>query len=196
MRESKAAVAVADADLTPAPRTGRPPRPFNQADADAILAGVESGLDMLTAFDAASVSRQVGNRWLVENQTFALQFKKAQSNHIKSCLSRLRELPAGRWQAAAWELERIYPERFGVGLKPSADATVKLEVSAQVCNAMSESWKMFSMQVVAKQPSSQLGADNVDYVSDSQKHVVTDCESVSSASEREPVSTSKRGGSK
>ena len=165
MRESRAALTVADANPTPAARTGRPPRPFKQADADAIIAHIESGMDMQTAFDAASVSRQVANRWLVENESFALAFKKAQSNHIKSCLSRLRELPAGRWQAAAWELERIYPERFGAGLKPSPDATVKLEVSAQVCNAMSESWKMFSMQVVAKQQPSELSTHNIGCVS-------------------------------
>jgi len=148
---------------------GRPRKLYNEAQANAVIAAILRGLDFRTASESEGLSAELVQTWLVENPAFASEFKKAKSKHIESCLTRLKDLPAGRWQAAAWELERIYPERFGQGLKPSPDSTVKVEVSAQVCAAMTESWKTFVSQVVVKQQVSQLGADNLSYISSATK---------------------------
>ena len=170
---------------------GRPRKPYNARVADEVIAGVASGLDFRTACDAAGISGELASSWIVESADFSLSFKKAKASHIRSCLTRLKDLPAGRWQAAAWELERIYPERFGQGLKPAPDSSVKVEVSAQVCAAMTESWKTFVAQVVVTQQVSQLGLHNMDYVSSSMKAMTnpTDAGTCADSDARETQAT-------
>ena len=136
-----ARLAVVDAGGS---RIGRPCREFEPETGEAITTAIiERGLDLVTAGDLCGVHRQILSRWIQGNEHFASAIKKAQAFHIASTLDRLRELPAGQWTKAAWELERIYPERFSQNQRIEVFSSNRLEISAAVCSQISEGWNQF-----------------------------------------------------
>jgi len=136
-----ARLAVADAGGS---RIGRPCREFEPDTAEAITKAIaERGLDMVTAGDMCGVHRQILSRWIQGNEHFASAIKKAQANHIAETLDRLRQLPAGQWTKAAWELERIYPERFSQNQRIEVFSAQRLEINATICQQLNEGWKQF-----------------------------------------------------
>jgi len=143
MRMAKAAMRQTDAAI------GRPLAVISPEQRAELLRAFERGLDVQTACDSAGVGLPTFGRAMVENAVLRAEIKKAQANHVDAALARLRELPAGRWQAAAWELERLYPERFGQGHRPDLSGqVVKVEVTATLCAQMHESWRRFASEVV------------------------------------------------
>ncbi len=136
-----ARLAVADAGGS---RIGRPCREFEPETGEAITEAItERGLDLVTAGDMCGVHRQILSRWIQGNEAFASAIKKAQANHIAETLDRLRQLPAGQWTKAAWELERIYPERFSQNQRIEVFSSQRLEISAAVCAQLNEGWQQF-----------------------------------------------------
>ena len=129
-------------------KVGRPVRAFEPKTGEAIVEAVGDGLDIITAGDLCGVHRQVLARWVMDNEEFASALKKGQAEHVQATLQRLRDLPAGQWQKAAWELERMYPDRFGQNARLEISGTAKLEVSGAVCTQLSDSWRKFKGQVI------------------------------------------------
>lgn len=122
---------------------GRPRRPYDPAVAKTVLDGLADGLPLVLACDRGEVSMDVVNRWAVENESFALGIKKAQQDFASETLKRLRTSPAGLWQREAWLLERRFPNQFGQNARIELQATQRVEVTAMLCNEISESWKQF-----------------------------------------------------
>ena len=174
---------------------GRPRNQLTPAMREAVLTAFRTGADYMTACGLAGTSVGVLSRWLSEDSSFASAVQKGRAEHIQTTLARLRELPAGRWQAAAWELERIYPERFGQGTRPEfSGATVRVEVTATFCAEMHESWKRFSTQVVEVKEDAKSVSDNMNYipkVTESSASASPASTSAHSASEPVPSKTAK-----
>jgi len=140
-----ARLAVSDAGGS---RVGRPCREFEPDTGDAITKAIaERGLDLVTAGDMCGVHRQILSRWIQGNEQFASAIKKAQANHIAETLDRLRQLPAGQWTKAAWELERIYPERFSQNQRIEVFSSQRLEINAAVCTQLNEGWQQFRANI-------------------------------------------------
>jgi len=144
---------------------GRPLAVMTQEQRTELVSAFERGADVLTACDSAGVGYQVFGRIMQDEPAFRDSIKKAQAVHIQAALARLRELPAGRWQAAAWELERIYPDRFGQGTRPDLSGpVVKVEVTATVCAQMNESWNRFASQIIEVKQVADSATHNSSYV--------------------------------
>jgi hypothetical protein len=177
------------------PQLGRPRFQLTPAMREAVLTAFRTGADYATACGLAGISVSVLSRWLTEDSELAESVQKSRAEHIQTTLARLRELPAGRWQAAAWELERIYPERFGQGTRPEfSGATVRVEVTATFCAEMHESWKRFSTQVVEVKEDAKSVSDNSGYipkVTESSASASPASTSAHSASEPVPSKTAK-----
>lgn len=146
------------------PQLGRPTMPLTDATRAAVLDSVRAGADPNSAAAAGGANIQTMQRWLVDYPAFALEYKKSQGEHITRTLSELRELPAGRWQARAWELERLYPERFGTGHRPDQTSTVRVEISAQICAQMADSWKTFKAKVIDAEDVTHPDSHNSNYI--------------------------------
>lgn len=177
------------------PQLGRPRFQLTPAMREAVMTAFRTGADYATACGLAGISVSVLSRWLTEDSELAEAVQKSRAEHIQTTLARLRELPAGRWQAAAWELERIYPERFGQGTRPEfSGATVRVEVTATFCAEMHESWKRFSTQVVDFKEDAKSVSDNMNYipkVTESSASASPASTSAHSASEPVPSKTAK-----
>ena len=134
-------------------KIGRPARAFEPETAESIVKRVtDDGLPWVVAGDLHGVNQQVVALWVMENEGFALALKKAQAEHVRCTLARLRELPAGQWQKAGWELERIYPNQFGQNARLEVTGTAKLEINGAVCAQMLDSWKRFRTKVIDVEP--------------------------------------------
>lgn len=170
---------------------GRPLAVMTQEQRTELVGAFERGADVLTACDSAGVGYQVFGRIMQDEPAFRDAIKKAQAVHIQAALSRLRELPAGRWQAAAWELERIYPDRFGQGSRPDLSGpVVKVEVTATVCAQMHESWTRFASQVVDLKPVVESANNNSSYV---QSKIVSNGSPTPSTTSEESVAKVPQG---
>lgn len=79
---------------------------------DCILRCVAAGLHPDRAAAAAGVSSSTMRNHKRRHPGFATQLKKAQADAEASFLSRIVRHSDERWQAAAWILERRWPERW------------------------------------------------------------------------------------
>lgn len=61
---------------------------------------------------AIGVGRDTFSDWLVNNSTFASEIKKAEADGIASLMDQIIKAARKNWQAAAWILERRFPQQF------------------------------------------------------------------------------------
>lgn len=76
-----------------------------------ILELVASGLSRDDACEAAGIHRSSLYRWL-EYETFATQLTQAERRNKLRCMTLVQAAGKTNWKAAAWWLERKYPEEF------------------------------------------------------------------------------------
>lgn len=120
---------------------------FDPVLGDQILQNIRNGLPIQACFWGI-VADSTFNRWICENEGFAVEIKKAQQFQLTGILGRLKASPAGLWQREAWLAERMYPQLFGLKTHVALDATHKVEVNTKVCEAASTSWKNFEENYV------------------------------------------------
>ncbi len=89
------------------------------------------------------VSDQTMNRWLIEEESFAIAFKKALKEQDLMFTRELLAAPAGLWQKWAWLKERLHPTLYSLQHRVQIDANHKIEVNAGTCRHLSESWSKF-----------------------------------------------------
>lgn len=109
-------------------KTGRPSK-FTPANCKIILEMVEVGAPALLAPTAAGVSYPTFREWIVQGEDdaaagrktalaeFSEQVKKAEARMVKSRLEIIKKAAKAngdRWQAAAWMLERRFPQLFSL----------------------------------------------------------------------------------
>jgi hypothetical protein len=88
-----------------------------------LVAAVAVGATYRQACDFAGIEYRTLRRWLVrgaqdeappEFREFCHAIKKAEATAVLRCLERINAAAAsGVWQAAAWLLERRYPDAYG-----------------------------------------------------------------------------------
>lgn len=103
-------------------KTGRPSR-FVPRVKKAIIRAVELGSPYRLAVQSAGVGYTTFKRWMAQAEqdeeggafrTFRDDVKKAEGKAVEKWLEIIdKAANNGSWQAAAWKLERRYPERFG-----------------------------------------------------------------------------------
>jgi transposase len=103
--------------------SGRPPLELTPERQQAICAAVAAGNNRQTAAAAAGISERTLRRWLQDARRrgeespfwpFLAALKKAEAEAVVSALTFInRAARKGAWQAAAWWLERRYPEHWG-----------------------------------------------------------------------------------
>ena len=100
---------------------------------EAICLALQDGLPFESACECGGISKQTGYDWLKRGEsgedpflTFSDAVKKAQAIGEYALVRIVQNASFKSWQAAAWLLERRFPDRWG--RKP---ATVELNLSAQ-----------------------------------------------------------------
>jgi transposase len=78
-----------------------------------VVEATRKGLTRKVAARAAGVAPSTLYKELRENAEFSQQVKNAQADGEECLVDLIREHAAATWQAAAWLLERRYPDRYG-----------------------------------------------------------------------------------
>lgn len=77
------------------------------------MEATRKGLTRKVAARVAGISPTTLYKYLREDAEFAQRVKSAQADGEESLVDLIREHAADTWQAAAWLLERRYPDRYG-----------------------------------------------------------------------------------
>ena len=110
------------------PKTGRPSK-FVPEVATAVLAHVRRGSPRHIAANAAGLGRSTLMRWMARGKSerrgqfrdFWDALKKAEAELVIELVQRINAAAErGTWQAAAWTLERRYPEIYSTHAKELA----------------------------------------------------------------------------
>lgn len=80
---------------------------------DLIIQVIAEGNYQVTAAQVAGVCPQTISEWKILHPEFAEAIKAAEAQAEREALSMVRAHSAANWQAAAWYLERKFPEKFG-----------------------------------------------------------------------------------
>lgn len=91
---------------------GRPTKRTPET-ADRICRAVRKGLAYTLACDAAGLSYETFNEWRKADPQFSAQLKAAEGEGAEELLATIRAASAENWTAAAWILERRYPQLYG-----------------------------------------------------------------------------------
>lgn len=112
-------------EKTKSKHTGRKPK-LDEVMVKLLCDTKSSGVSNRSVCAFAEISEPTFYAWLSKGEKavsegkqtiytdFFKQYKKAETTHKVSLLNQIREsAKKGNWQAAAWELERCYPEEYG-----------------------------------------------------------------------------------
>jgi hypothetical protein len=79
-----------------------------------IIELVGSGTPITHAAQACGIDRGTVYDWLENDPTFTTEIKKRRSLAVHERVEAIRAAQNKNWTAAAWYLERQYPEEFGI----------------------------------------------------------------------------------
>lgn len=79
---------------------------------DSIVGLIKEGVSYAQAAQAVGVGRSTLMRWKKEDQDFRDTLKKAEAQSHVSMVSVITKAAKDDWKAAAWWLERRYPQRY------------------------------------------------------------------------------------
>lgn len=78
-----------------------------------IIDAVLQGVPYRHAAAIAGISEDTFHDWKVKKPEFSEAIKGAEGKAVAGRLARIRQAEPDHWQAAAWWLERKYPQEFG-----------------------------------------------------------------------------------
>lgn len=93
-------------------RSGRPTK-YTEDKADAIVAAVRAGATLRLAAASAGISLDTLARWRKRFAAFADRLTEAEGKAAVRPLALIAEAAKRDWRAAAWLLERRFPEEYG-----------------------------------------------------------------------------------
>lgn len=107
-----AAPATAKTTKTPTTRLGRKSK-YTPATVKKIVHALELGATHELAQNYAGVGHTVFYEWMNSKPAFAAAVRQAEGVAAVKWLSIIEEAAPNNWQAAAWKLERRYPQLYG-----------------------------------------------------------------------------------
>ena len=98
-----------------------------------ILAALEQGASYQIAADKAGIARSTLHRWRNDFEDFEADCKKAEARGATKLLENIQTAADKDWRAAAWLLEKRYPDIYGdnAGETASADAEIDSEAAPE-----------------------------------------------------------------
>ena len=92
-----------------------------------ILDSIRAGARLRIAAQAAGISESTFFNWKNQHPDFADAIEQAQAESCVFYLGIIQEAAKTTWQAAAWFLERRFPEDFA---RPAVQKTIQINLTA------------------------------------------------------------------
>lgn len=90
------------------------PTKYNDQTVSAVVQAIGMGATYELAAQYAGISYETFNTWQKQKPQFSEAVKKAEGEAAVKWLAKIEKAASdGSWQAAAWKLERRYPEQYG-----------------------------------------------------------------------------------
>lgn len=114
------------------------PQAYTPAKAAKVIAAVRKGLPLKLAAAAGGVSFNTFVRWRNDGSNpdgpphfrqFLNQLRQAEAEAAERYLALIEKSGKTNWQAAAWILERRYPDLFGKDAKPPSRPLAEFEMT-------------------------------------------------------------------
>lgn len=106
----------------------------------AIITALAGGNHFSTACEFAGIPPATGQEWLMRGNgthgsrkstpqlaSFASAIKKAQSDAEVACVAQIKSAASTSWQAAAWWLERKYPDKWAQSHQVNVKVKAEIE---------------------------------------------------------------------
>jgi hypothetical protein len=93
-------------------KAGRPRKALDPGRVERVLQGIKIGLPFVHACARAGISEDTFARWRKQSADFAEAVKSAEAEAIARNVTVIQKAAGTSWQAAAWWLERRYPNEF------------------------------------------------------------------------------------
>lgn len=137
----------------------RKPIELDDARRGRLLAALESGATLRMAAAAAGVSEDTLSRWRKTRPGLQAEMDQAEAQGAVKALEQIRAAAqGGAWQAAAWMLERRYPNEYG-RRAPAAENVNELEtVRGWLAEGVERYQKLMRVQRETGGPSHPPGA--------------------------------------
>jgi len=113
----------------PSPSLGRPSK-YNEVAVAAIVSAIKAGATYEHAAAAGGIHYDTFNEWRKAIPDFSEAIKAAEGDAARLLLGKIQAAASeGAWQAAAWILERRWPEQYGRNLhQVRHEGTVKIRI--------------------------------------------------------------------
>ncbi len=112
------------------------PTKFNEKTKRRIYKALRIGASKKHAAYAAGISYELLRQWMQKGKqeeskefiAFLAALKRAESDFCMKALKNINDAGTKKWQAAAWLLERRYPEHYGKNRQPEPEPFISLRV--------------------------------------------------------------------
>lgn len=113
---------------------GRPTK-YNAVVVEAIVSALKAGATYEHAAAAGGVSYQTFNEWRKDLPEFSEAIKAAEGEAARLLLGKIQAAASdGTWQAAAWILERRWPEQYGRQVRAQVDHGGQIKIRIERVN--------------------------------------------------------------
>jgi hypothetical protein len=107
---------------------------YTEETVNIILESIAKGLKQKDAAILAGISEDTLSRWKSENADFAGKVRQKEIENKKRYIEIILEASKTSWQAAAWWLERNYPDEFSL----KAEYRVKVDQGRSISDVLDE----------------------------------------------------------
>ena len=122
-----------------------------------IVQAIQSGATYELAAQYAGITRTTLYYWLEKGKeqtkgiyrTFFNEFKKAEAVCCVGALAVIRkEAQAGTWQAAAWLLERRFPQQYARNQQPAVQLTIDVDAEEINVRGIAQEYKTYVQPLI------------------------------------------------
>lgn len=101
---------------------------FDDERVNKILQALRVGATLAVAAQFAGIDETTLHRWRTRYASFASQIKEAQASAEITWLAVIERAATTSWQAAAWKLERLYPDRYALKNRVNVEHSGELDL--------------------------------------------------------------------
>jgi hypothetical protein len=117
---------------------------YTEQNVDAFVKAIRMGMKIKNSCELIGISQETYFTWMKEHPEFSDSIKRARGERTQEALAIIRKAAIKSWQAAAWYLERTFPDQYGLKTQISGyldgadDETLKKQRAQRLTRRLNE----------------------------------------------------------